>query len=189
MRFVFILTCSLGLLLTASLRATAADQVFLEKDAALDLVLGRECERKYDPHKLDDDFIRALEEKDAWTDGSGDSTRTAHFFVCSKNGSVSGYALIDQEVGKHQPITYIVGLTPEGTVSRVEIMVFREIRGGEVRRPDFVAQYQHKTFKDRLTVGEQITNIAGATYSTRSISRGVRRALLAWQHFYRERVL
>src|SRR5438445_11266931 len=37
------------------------------------------------------------------------------------------------EIGKSEPITFMVGMSPEGKVTEVAVMVFRESRGGEVK--------------------------------------------------------
>src|SRR5262252_5132614 len=58
-------------------------------------------------------------------------------FVATTQGKVDGYAVIDDEKGLHQPITFATRLSPRGMVERVEIMVYREPRGDEVRDPRF----------------------------------------------------
>ena len=105
-------------------------------------------------------------------------------FRAESNGKVEGYAVIQETIGKHRPITYIVGITPEGKVFAVEILVYRESKGSEVRRKRFNAQYEGKTVQDPIRINKDIINITGATMSVRSVSAGVKRALVLAEEFY-----
>jgi Na+-translocating ferredoxin:NAD+ oxidoreductase RnfG subunit len=105
-------------------------------------------------------------------------------FKAETDGTVDGYAVIQETIGKHRPITYIVGITPQGKVFDVEIMVYRESKGSEVRRKRFNAQYEGKTAQDPISINKDIINITGATMSVRSVSAGVKRALVLVEEFY-----
>jgi Na+-translocating ferredoxin:NAD+ oxidoreductase RnfG subunit len=105
-------------------------------------------------------------------------------FKAETDGKVDGYAVIQETIGKHRPITYIVGVTPQGKVFDVEIMVYRESKGSEVRRKRFNAQYEGKTAQDPISINKDIINITGATMSVRSVSAGVKRALVLVEEFY-----
>ncbi len=93
------------------------------------------------------------------------------------DGSLSGYAVITDEKGKVQPITFIVGVTPSAAVKDVAVMIYRESRGGEVRRRRFLAQFVAKSTEDKIRRNADILNVSGATISVDSIARGVRRVL------------
>jgi hypothetical protein len=97
-------------------------------------------------------------------------------FVASTQGRVDGYALIDDEKGLHEPITFATKLSPQGMVERVEIMVYREPRGDEVRDPRFRKQFEGRTSRDALRLGHDIDAVSGATISSASLAVGVRRA-------------
>src|SRR5690242_20694980 len=88
-----------------------------------------------------------------------------------------GFFFVDEVIGKHELITYAVGIAADGTVRGVEILDYRESRGGEVRDPRWRAQFNDKRAGDPLRVGEDIQNITGATLSSRHITEGVRRLL------------
>lgn len=88
-----------------------------------------------------------------------------------------GFFFVDEVIGKHELITYAVGIAPDGTLRGVEILDYRESRGGEVRDPRWRAQFAGKHAGDPLRVGEDIQNITGATLSSRHITEGVRRLL------------
>ncbi|HLK92623.1 MAG TPA: FMN-binding protein [Polyangia bacterium] len=97
-------------------------------------------------------------------------------FVALTQGKVDGYAVIDDEKGLHEPITFATKLSPQGTVERVEIMVYREPRGDEVRDPRFRKQFEGRTSRDALRLGRDIDAVSGATISSASLALGVRRA-------------
>lgn len=86
-----------------------------------------------------------------------------------------GFFIVDEVIGKHELITYAVALDPGGIVRGVEILDYRETRGGEVRDPRWRAQFVGKGASDPLRLGEDIQNLSGATLSSRHITDGVRR--------------
>lgn len=112
------------------------------------------------------------------------SKETWNFYVAKSGNKVDGYALIDHEVGKTEPITFLTAITPQGVVKDVEILVYREPIGSEVHEKRFLKQYQGKGQNDSLRVGQDIKNISGATMSARSVSFGVKRAVILWDVFY-----
>jgi electron transport complex protein RnfG len=99
-------------------------------------------------------------------------------FVALTQGKIDGYAVIDDELGLHQPITFATRLTSRGVVDRVEIMVYREPRGDEVRDPRFRKQFEGKTAADPLRIDRDIDAVSGATISSASLATGVRRAAI-----------
>jgi hypothetical protein len=91
--------------------------------------------------------------------------------------SGGGWFIVDEVIGKHEFITYAVGLTNEGAVRGIEIMDYRESYGGQVRDPKWRAQFDGKTKAAPLQLDRDIKNISGATLSSRHITEGVRRVL------------
>jgi Na+-translocating ferredoxin:NAD+ oxidoreductase RnfG subunit len=96
-----------------------------------------------------------------------------------KEGDLLGYAVIADEVGKYRPITFMVGTEPDLRVRGVEVLVYRESRGSEVRRSRFLRQYRGKDGGDPIRTNRDIINVAGATLSVHALNHGVKRALLA----------
>jgi len=105
-------------------------------------------------------------------------------FIGETQGKTDGWALIQNTIGKHKPMTYMVGVGTEGEVSNVEVLVYREARGSEVRKSRFNYQYEDKTVFDPIRINRDIINISGATMSVRSMSAGVKRALVIIDHVY-----
>ena len=98
-------------------------------------------------------------------------------FTAKQRETLLGYGVIVEEIGKSLPITFMVGVRPDGKVAEVAVMAYREPYGGEVRYPRFLAQYAGKTIRDPLLPYRDIHNITGATLSCQSIGQGVRKAL------------
>lgn len=89
---------------------------------------------------------------------------------------VTGYLVLDAQRGQHEPIDLATLVAPDGTVARVEVMVYREPYGDGVRSPAFLAQFKGRTAADAMRPGKDIRIISGSTISTRSVSVAVRRA-------------
>jgi electron transport complex protein RnfG len=99
-------------------------------------------------------------------------------FIATTRGHIDGYAVIDDEPGLHQPITFATRLSPRGAVERLEIMIYREPRGDEVRDARFRKQFEGKTAQDPLRLNRDIDAVSGATVSSASMASGVRRAAI-----------
>jgi hypothetical protein len=78
----------------------------------------------------------------------------------------------------------MVGVDPKGQVLNIEVLVYREAKGSEVRTKRFNAQYEGKTLFDPIRINRDIINISGATMSVRSMSAGVKRALVMVDELY-----
>ena len=108
-----------------------------------------------------------------------DLQKPAYTVYIAKTGeAIDGYAVLDEEMGQHLPITFAVKLSPQGVVQRQEIMTYRERYGDEVRDPRFRQQFIGKSAADALRPGEEVIAVSGATISSRAMALGVRRALV-----------
>jgi hypothetical protein len=61
-----------------------------------------------------------------------------------------GWFIVDEVVGKHEFITYAVGLNANGSVKQIEVMDYRETYGGEIRNENWRAQFVGKTSQSPL---------------------------------------
>jgi hypothetical protein len=82
------------------------------------------------------------------------------------------------EIGKEQPIT--AGIVVEsGRIADMQVLTYRESRGGEVRQAFFLRQFKDATLtapKDALS--RRVDGITGATLSVWAMQRMARLALL-----------
>lgn len=92
-----------------------------------------------------------------------------------------GWFILDEVIGKHEFITYAVGLTDDGAVKQIEVMDYRETYGGQVREEKWRAQFTGKKYGAKLKLDDDIQNISGATLSSRHIADGVRRLLATYE--------
>jgi len=88
-----------------------------------------------------------------------------------------GFFILDEVIGKHEYITYAVALTADGAVRGIEIMVYRESYGSEIRDESWRTQFVGKTSAAPFKLNRDIKNIGGATLSCRHITDGVKRLL------------
>lgn len=98
-------------------------------------------------------------------------------FVALSGENTDGYAIVDDELGQHEPITFGVKLSRQGKVLRQEVMVYRESYGQEIVDSRFRKQFVGKCGSDPVRAGVDVDVITGATISCRSMAAGVRRAI------------
>jgi len=154
--------------------AGPGEQVLLTRAEALREIFGDPGRVVEDRWRLAPDEVAALEARAG--DRVPDPT-PATLRVYAPDGSLLGYAMVLDERGKYRPITFMVGVGPDLAVRGVEVLVYREDRGGEVRYPRFLDQYRGKTTSDPIRTHRDIVNVTGATISVHALNDGVRRAL------------
>jgi len=109
--------------------------------------------------------------------GSPLPRRVVKAYLGRRGGEVVGYAFVDDVIGKTEPITYMVTITPDATVERLDLLVFRETHGYEIERASWRDRFRGLRLGDGLRVGREIDKITGATLSCRAVTDGVRRLL------------
>ncbi|MBI3540922.1 MAG: FMN-binding protein [Deltaproteobacteria bacterium] len=157
-----------------------AQTIYLKPSEALKIIFHDSKEITQEEKVLNDVQKQEIEKKIGYK-----LSKTAWKFYVAKSGAkIDGYAVIDSEVGKTEPITFLTTIHPDGSVKEVEILVYREPQGSEVHEKRFLKQYEKKKSTDPIRVGQDITNISGATISAHSVSNGVKRDLILWDLFY-----
>lgn len=86
-----------------------------------------------------------------------------------------GTLWIIDEIGKEMPITIGV-VVRDAAIARVQILEYRESRGGEVRYPFFTNQFQGAHLEGEQ-LDRHIDGISGATLSVRAVRNVARLAL------------
>jgi len=89
--------------------------------------------------------------------------------------------LVDEVLGKHEFITWALGVNADGSVRQIEILEYRETYGGEIRNAKWRAQFNGKKHGAALKLDDDVKNIAGATLSCRHIADGVKRLLATYE--------
>lgn len=90
-------------------------------------------------------------------------------------GSRSAWIL--DEIGKEQPIT--TGIVVENNqIVAVDVLVYRESRGGEVQQSFFTKQFQGLSLDKNDKLSKKIDGITGATLSVWALQKVARLALM-----------
>jgi FMN-binding domain len=155
-------------------------EVFLTEEEAVKLMFPKSERVKKELLRVPTGKKMAIEERIGWKFPED----AFEVYIGETGTQDDGYALVQNTIGKHKPMTYMVGVDAHGRVSNVELLVFREARGSEVRTKRFNAQYEGKTVLDPVRINKDIINISGATMSVRSMSAGVKRVLVLIDEFY-----
>ena len=87
---------------------------------------------------------------------------------------------IDQVLGKHEFITYAVGVSADGTVKGIEILEYRESYGHQVKSESWRKQFVGKVKTGKFKLDDDIKNLSGATLSSSHITGGVKRILFTY---------
>jgi len=115
-------------------------------------------------------------QRKAIEDASGVDVRNRTQRVWKVEGG--GWLIVDEVLGKHEFITYALGLDADGSVKQVEIMDYRETYGYEIRDAKWRGQFVGMTSQSKPKLGGNIQNVSGATLSCRHVTDGVRRLLV-----------
>lgn len=98
-----------------------------------------------------------------------------------QDGNQVGWTIVDNVIGKHEFITYAVGIDNQGKVLGIEILSYRETHGGQIRMQPWRDMFIGKTLQDKFKLNKDIPNISGATLSCRNVTDGVKRLLALHQ--------
>jgi hypothetical protein len=181
-----LIAAGLALALSAGPSARAEDypdfveEVYLTAEEALKLAFPGSDRREEERVKLTPEQKGRVERRLGWR--LERDTYTIHKGF--SGGKLDGYAVITEEIGKYKPITFMVKAGPDFRVERVDVLVYREPRGGEVRKARFLRQFRGKSAGSPLRINRDVLNITGATLSVRAMSAGVKRALCVLEEAY-----
>ncbi len=155
-------------------------EVFLTEEEAVKLMFPKSERVRKELLRVPMDKKAMIEERIGWKFPE----ESFDVYIGETGSQIDGYALVQNTIGKHKPMTYMVGVDARGHVSNVELLVFREARGSEVRTKRFNVQYEGKTVLDPVRINKDILNISGATMSVRSMTAGIKRVLVLVDEFY-----
>lgn len=92
-------------------------------------------------------------------------------------GKIIGWAVKLDEMGKIKPVTFLVGIDAQSKVTGVHVLEYRDIFGTEIKRRSFLRQFQGKSLRDKISVGQDIDAVTSATISSEAAASAVRKAL------------
>jgi hypothetical protein len=155
-------------------------EVYLKEDESLKIMFPKSEQVRKELIRLSPEKKALIEERIGWKFPE----ESFEVYIGETGTQTDGYAVVQNTIGKHKPMTYMVGVDNKGLVSDIELLVFREARGSEVRQKRFNAQYEGKSVLDPVRINKDIINISGATMSVRSMSAGIKRVLVLIDEFY-----
>ena len=106
------------------------EDVYLTPEEAAKLTFPESDSIRFEVINLTPDQKRLIEERIGWQFPES----TFECFIAETRGKIDGWAFIQHTIGKHKAMTYMVGVDPDGEVTNVEVLVYRESRGSEVRK-------------------------------------------------------
>lgn len=163
---------SLLLLLGPTISITAHAEIYMSADQAAQIFFPNQVFKKKSVALTND-------EKNKIESLTRNSVKSNHLdLLISQQSNV---VIVDQVIGKHELITYAIGLTKEGKIQGIEIMEYRESYGHQVRREAWRKQFTGKDVSAPLQLNKDIKNLSGATLSSSHITDGVRRVLQTYE--------
>ena len=93
------------------------------------------------------------------------------------------WLLVDEVVGKHEMITYAVGIHANGQIQGVEILEYNETYGEQIREKKWLQQFKGRDANQTLRFNEDIKNITGATLSSKHVTNGVQRLMVLYREY------
>jgi Na+-translocating ferredoxin:NAD+ oxidoreductase RnfG subunit len=171
-------------LLPAAIYAVAPQCIaakYMSVDQARELVFPFADEYVAKPMRLTPEQVQQIDKL------SGVTARSAQQQVWQAlaKGKLIGWFFVDQVIGKHELITYALGVNTDGSIRQIQIIEYLENYGSQVRYPNWRDQFAGKTVKSPLRIDTDIENITGATLSSRHLTDGIRRLLFLHQSVLR----
>ena len=92
-----------------------------------------------------------------------------------QNNETIAYALMDNVVGKVQPITYLGVYTNDLDIRHVQVLRYREQIGGAVQNQQWLKQFRGTSPESSFERGKDVDGITGATISVDALISGLKR--------------
>jgi Na+-translocating ferredoxin:NAD+ oxidoreductase RnfG subunit len=164
-----------GSLATAGLPAAAFAKVYHARDEALVLAFP-------DAERIEArDFVVTDEQKSSIQKAARaplDSSLVT-VYVGWRAGAPFAYAIFDTHTVRTHPETFLVVISPQGTVVASHILAFHEPEDYLPPRR-WLDAFNDRQLDDDLQIGRDVSSITGSTLSARAVTSGIRRALAIW---------
>jgi hypothetical protein len=98
------------------------------------------------------------------------------FHVGQQDNDILGYAFIETHIVRTRPETFLVVLSPQGSIQKLLVLAFYEPQ--EYLPSDrWLAQFHQQALGPQLQLYQDIHGIAGSTLTARAVTRAVRKVL------------
>jgi Na+-translocating ferredoxin:NAD+ oxidoreductase RnfG subunit len=115
--------------------------------------------------------------------------RETQIFAAKTVGKVIGYNFIHKVYGKHELITYLVGIDMSGSIKHIEILEYKETYGWQIEEQGWRQQFVGKTISSNFVLDEGVKNISGATLSCKHVSDGAKKVLTLYKALMKDGML
>jgi Na+-translocating ferredoxin:NAD+ oxidoreductase RnfG subunit len=113
-------------------------------------------------------------------------TKRGNFYIGYKAEQILGYAFLDTRTVRTLPGTFLVVLSPTGSVQKVLVLAFHEPE--DYLPPErWTQQFEEKTLGPDVQLHKGIHGIAGATLSSQAVTNAVRFSLALFHILLQER--
>lgn len=177
-RFLVLLFIIILSLPSYSEEAVFYEQIYLSEKEAINTVFEdlKVTEKIFEPNEQQKKIIQKKLRRKIKED-------SFKIYIGKKENKVEKYAIITEEIGKHYPITFIVGVKPNLSIDQIAVMVYREKRGDAIKRKRFLNQFSNKSLNDPLEVNTDIVHLTGSTISSWSVASGSKKILVILEEF------
>jgi len=117
--------------------------------------------------------------------GSELPSNVATMFVATRAGAPVGYAFVDTDVVRTLPATFLIVVSPGGTVRNIETLAFYEPDEYLPPKP-WMRQFDARALSPALRLRGEINGIAGATLSSQAVTGAVRRSLALYAVLFKD---
>jgi Na+-translocating ferredoxin:NAD+ oxidoreductase RnfG subunit len=152
----------------------------LSHNEALEFIFGEDAQIEKEKITLDEDTREEIEEEMGF-DFNLRYDKEFDFYIAKKEGKIFRYAAIQTVPGKVGPLTFIIGLTPDGKVYDLAVMSYNEEHQKELAEENFLGQFKGKSINDDLKLGRDIQGISETPISSREMTHGVKKILYVFK--------
>lgn len=97
----------------------------------------------------------------------------ANLFRLNQDGQTIGFIFLGQAPSKTADFDFLVVLDAGGAIIHSAVLIYREEYGGEIGSRRWLRQFEGLGGQDRVSVGQNIDGISGATISVQSMTRAM----------------
>lgn len=103
------------------------------------------------------------------------------YYVARDKNGIAGYAFEDTVIGKWGLIHYFLAVDPDGKITNVNVLDFKERRGRPAAKKSFTNQFIGKNITNPLRLRRDINGVTGATITSTSLTDGIRKLLYLFE--------
>ncbi len=192
MRKKFIFSFLPAVMISLFLTSICLAAVLITKEEALKAGFGKDVQVVTETKNIPSDKVAKIKERLGGNFNfvpKGSSVKIEEktkidFMFGVKEGSKTGVAIVDEELGKWGPMQFIIFMNTKGVVTSVEVLSHTEKKGQPVARRSFLSRFEGKSGKDKVQLDKDINGISGATISASAAVFAVKKAIVIYEETY-----